>query len=195
MIGYLNGALTFKSPTYIYVDCNGIGYHVNISLNTYSKIESLDKAKVWIHTHVNSQDGSRTLYGFYEEYERSLFIDLTSVSGVGPNTARIMLSSGPAEIKSQIANGQVQAINKIKGIGPKTAKRIIIDLQDKFVKEGLTDGEDPLKTEQLPVSEAISALSSLGIQKAQVQKVIAKMDIDGMTVETIIKAVLQQLSK
>jgi len=195
MIGYLDGTLTYKSPTYIYVDCGGVGYHVNISLNTYSKIESLDKAKVWIHTHVNSQDGSRTLYGFYEEYERGLFVDLTSVSGVGPNTARIMLSSGPAEIKSQIANGQVQAINKIKGIGPKTAKRIIIDLQDKFVKDGIENNENPLNAQQLPVTEAISALSSLGIQKAQVQKVISKIDIDGMTVETIIKTVLQQLSK
>jgi len=195
MIGYLEGPLTFKSPTFVYVGCNGVGYHVNISLNTYTKIESLDKAKIWIHTHVNSQDGSRTLFGFFEEYERGLFIDLTSVSGVGPNTARIMLSSGPAEIKSQIANGQVQAINKIKGIGPKTAKRIIIDLQDKFVKEGLNSGENPLETQQLPVSEAISALASLGFQKAQVQKVIAKFDIDGMTVETIIKTVLQQLSK
>jgi len=195
MIGYLDGTLTYKSPTYIYVDCGGVGYHVNISLNTYSKIESLDKAKVWIHTHVNSQDGSRTLYGFYEEYERGLFVDLTSVSGVGPNTARIMLSSGPAEIKSQIANGQVQAINKIKGIGPKTAKRIIIDLQDKFVKDGIENNVNPLNAQQLPVTEAISALSSLGIQKAQVQKVISKIDIDGMTVETIIKTVLQQLSK
>jgi len=106
-----------------------------------------------------------------------------------------MLSSGPAEIKSQIANGQVQAINKIKGIGPKTAKRIIIDLQDKFVKDGIENNVNPLNAQQLPVTEAISALSSLGIQKAQVQKVISKIDIDGMTVETIIKTVLQQLSK
>lgn len=195
MIGYLEGELTYKSPTYVYIDCHGVGYHVNISLNTFSEIESLNKSKLWIHTHVNSQDGSRTLYGFFEEYERGLFVDLTSVSGVGPNTARIMLASGPSEIKSQIANGQVQAINKIKGIGPKTAKRIIIDLQDKFVKEGLSKGESALNTVQLPVSEAISALNSLGFQKAQIEKQIAKIDITGMTVETIIKTVLKQLSK
>ena len=195
MIGYLDGALTFKSPNYVYIDCNGIGYHVNISLNTYAEIESLNKAKLWIHTHVNGQDGSQTLYGFFKEYERTLFVDLTSVSGVGPNTARIMLASGPSEIKSQIANGQVQAINKIKGIGPKTAKRIIIDLQDKFVKEGLVKDQNPVTESQLPVSEAISALTGLGFQKAQVEKQIAKIDIDGMTVETIIKTVLQQLSK
>lgn len=195
MIGYLDGAITFKSPNYVYIDCHGVGYHINISLNTYSEIETLEKVKLWIHTHVNSQDGSRTLYGFFKEYERTLFVDLTSVSGVGPNTARIMLASGPMEIKSQIANGQVQAINKIKGIGPKTAKRIIIDLQDKFVKEGLVKELNPEKQVQLPVSEAISALTGLGFQKPQVEKQIAKIDIDGMTVESIIKTVLKQLSK
>ena len=195
MIGYLDGAITFKSPNYVYIDCHGVGYHINISLNTYSEIETLEKVKLWIHTHVNSQDGSRTLYGFFKEYERTLFVDLTSVSGVGPNTARIMLASGPMEIKSQIANGQVQAINKIKGIGPKTAKRIIIDLQDKFVKEGLVKELNPEKQVQLPVSEAISALTGLGFQKSQVEKQIAKIDIDGMTVESIIKTVLKQLSK
>lgn len=194
MIGYLNGEISFKSPTYIYIDCHGVGYHINISLHTYSKIENAKKAKLWTYLHV--KEDIQALYGFFDEDERSLFIHLISVSGIGPNTARVMLSSSsPSEVKSAIANDQAHVLNKIKGVGPKTAKRIILDLKEKIVKEGLEHQDAGSITTNLPVAEAISALSALGFQKAKVEKQLSKINTDGMSVENIIKTVLQQLSK
>ena len=193
MIAYLEGKITYKSPTYIYVDCNGVGYHVNISLNTYAKIEQLNKTKILTYLHV--KEDIQALYGFSDESERGLFVHLISVSGIGPNTARIILSSSsPEEVRSAIANEQVQVLNKIKGVGPKTAKRIILDLKEKIVKEGLSDTQAHLVISDMPVAEAVSALTALGFQKTKVQKQISKMETSEMSVEDIIKTVLQQLS-
>ena len=133
MIGYLDGKLTMKTPTDVYVDCHGVGYHVHISLNTFAQIEKLEKVKIWTYVHTN--DDGQTLYGFYEQKEREMFGLLISVSGVGPNTARLVLSHMPVdEIASAIASENEVALNRLKGIGPKTAKRIILDLKDKVVK-------------------------------------------------------------
>ena len=196
MIAYLNGPITEKSPTHIVVEAGGVGYQVNISLYTYTAIEALDRVKILTHLHV--KEDSHTLFGFAEEAERSLFILLLSVSGIGPNTARVMLSSmNPEEIRIAIISEDVAAFKKVKGVGPKTAKRIILDLKDKVLK---ASGEVSLS---LPTvnntfrDEALSALVALGFNKIQVQKTlnhVLKLSPGPATVEELIKLALKQLS-
>ncbi|MEN0006662.1 MAG: Holliday junction branch migration protein RuvA, partial [Bacteroidota bacterium] len=170
MIAYLKGEITFKSPTYILVEAAGVGYHVNISLHTYSQIEKLEHVKILTHLHI--KEDSHTIYGFAEATERSLFVHLISVSGIGPSTAQVLLSSmNPEEVRSAIVGENVASFKKVKGIGPKTAKRIILDLKDKMVKES---GDAPLSL--LPQDntireEALSALVALGFARVHVQKV------------------------
>ena len=133
MITYLKGEITFKTPTYVVVEVAGVGYRVNISLFTYSEIDKLEKVKILTYLHI--KEDSHTLYGFSQESERSLFKHLISVSGVGPSTAQICLSSlNPDEIRAAIVGEDVNAFKRVKGIGPKTAKRIILDLKDKILK-------------------------------------------------------------
>ena len=195
MIAYLQGKLTLKNPAFVYVDCNGVGYHVNISLNTYSKLEPLDAVKIMTYMHTND-DGS-TLYGFMDEAERAVFVLLISVSGVGPNTARVILSYMTTdETKAAIIHENVVALNKVKGIGPKTAKRIILDLKDKMLK---ISGDQPLimsESNNTVRDEAFSALVALGFPKNSVEKQLNSIlstnsDID--QVEDIIKLVLKQM--
>ena len=195
MIAYLQGKLTHKTPTFVYVDCNGVGYHVNISLNTYSKLESLDAVKIMTYMHTN--DDGQSLFGFMDEAERSIFVLLISVSGVGPNTARVILSyMTTEEAKSAIVHENVAALNKVKGIGPKTAKRIILDLKDKILK---ISGDQPLimsESNNTVRDEALSALVALGFPKNSVEKQLKSVlstnsDID--QVEDIIKLVLKQM--
>ncbi len=197
MIAYLNGKYTYKSPTSVYVDVNGVGYHVNVSLHTYSQIETLKEGKLWIHHHITENDQS--LFGFHEESEKAIFKHLISVSGIGPSTARMATSyMHPEEIKTAIMQGNVQMVSKIKGIGPKTAKKIILDLQEKLVKSN-DETVSPLTNsmDQSVRNEALSALIGLGFQKA---KIIGKIDEvikqqeDNATVESVIKTVLRQLS-
>ena len=122
MISYIKGPITLKSPTYIIVEAGSIGYHINISLNTYAQIEKLEEVKIFTYLHV--KEDSHTLYGFAEEIERSLFTLLLSVSGIGPNTARVMLSSmTPQEVRTAIISENVAAFKKVKGVGPKTGNR------------------------------------------------------------------------
>lgn len=195
MIAYLKGTLAYKSPTYVYVDCNGVGYHVNISLNTYSKLEPLAKAKVYTYMHVT--ETSQSLYGFADEEEKQIFILLISVSGVGPNTGRVILSyMTKEEVKSAIVHGNVAALNKVKGIGPKTAQRIILDLKDKMIKvagdQPIIDGDQS----NTVTDEALSALLALGFPKASIEKhikSITKSQPDVGTVEDLIKLVLKQM--
>ncbi len=196
MIAYIQGAITFKSPTYIVVETGGIGYHINISLNTYAQIEKADSVKILTHLHI--KEDSHTLYGFAEETERSLFILLLSVSGIGPNTARILLSSMTAgEVRAAILSENVPAFKKVKGVGPKTAKRIILDLKDKILKDS---GDIPLAIapqNNTLRDEALSALVALGFAKIQVQKVlnqILKEHTGISSVEELIKLALKQLS-
>ncbi len=197
MIDYITGEIKLKSPTYLVLEVGGIGYGLHISLFTYGKIEKLDRARLLTHLHI--KEDSHTLYGFAEDGERSLFRHLISVSGIGPNTARLILSSmQPEEIKAVIVNEQVDTFKKVKGIGPKTAKRIILDLKDKLVKEGIEPTTDPTALTTSPYrQEAISALIALGFNKVQVQRAVnrtikEKPEIDG--VEILIKEALKQLS-
>ena len=195
MIAYLKGKLTHKTPTFVYVDCNGVGYHVNISLNTYSKLETMEDIKLLTYMHTN--DDGQTLYGFMDDEERAVFVLLISVSGVGPNTGRVILSYMTTdEVKSAIVHENVGALNKVKGIGPKTAKRLILDLKDKILK---VSGDQPMlvSTDNNTVkNEALSALVALGFPKNSVEKQLksitaANPSID--QVEDLIKMVLKQM--
>ena len=196
MISYIKGEITYKSPTYVLVETGGIGYHVNISLTTYSKIESLEKVKLL--TYFLVKEDSQTLYGFESGTERQLFTRLISVSGVGSSTAMIMLSAlTPAELRSAIIGENILVLKKIKGIGDRTAKRIILDLKDKLMKES---GDQPLLIQ--PASntareEALKALVTLGFMKIKVQKVLNKILKEDPTiskVEVLIKKALKLLS-
>ncbi len=197
MIAYVKGEITFKSPTYIIIEAGGLGYQLNISINTYSKIEKLERVKLLTYFHV--KEDSQTLYGFAEQAERSLFIHLISVSGIGPNTARILLSSLTAdEIRKAILGEDVRTISSAKGIGPKTAKRLIVELKDKMLKEG---GEEQILSSNSPNSqmreEALSALVALGFNKVRVQKALTKVSSEHAeisNVEIMIKLALKNLS-
>jgi len=196
MIAYIKGTITYKNPTYILVETAGVGYHINISLNTYSKIEKLEQTKVLTYLHIT--ENSQTLYGFAEAMERNLFVHLISVSGVGPNSARVILSGmTPEETRSAIISDNVGAFQKIKGIGPKTAKRVILDLKDKLIKES---GADPIIVNvqgNTTREEALSALVALGFNSSRVQKALNQVlekNPDTGTVEKLIKLALKQLS-
>ena len=162
MISHINGKLVEKTPTYVVIDCNGVGYKLNISLQTYSSIQS-ENCKLL--THLAVKEDSHTLYGFYTSEERYLFRQLISVSGVGPSTARMILSTYSAEeIVNYIIKADVAAIQNVKGIGGKTAQRIIIDLKDKVGKGKETS--DLLFTQDNTIKEeALSALLALGFTK------------------------------
>ena len=196
MISYLKGQITYKTPTLIYVEVNGVGYEVNITLNTYAKIEALESVKILIYPHI--KEDSHTLYGFAEDAERSLFIHLISVSGVGPNTARVVLSTlSVEETKAAILGEDVATFNKVKGIGAKTAKRIILDLKDKMIKEGGTPTVISTLNNTMR-DEALSALVALGFNKIAVQKALKKIASSGETVERVeelIKIGLKELSQ
>jgi holliday junction DNA helicase RuvA len=196
MISYIKGAITYKNPTYIIVEAGGIGYHVNISLYTYAKIEKLETVQIF--THLNVKEDSHTLYGFAEEAERSIFVLLLSVSGIGPNTARILLSSmTPEEARAAILSENVPAFNKVKGIGPKTAKRIILDLKDKLIKDSGENLVISSPQNNTLRDEALSALVALGFTKIHVQKALNKIlseQPEVLTIEELIKLALKQLS-
>jgi Holliday junction DNA helicase RuvA len=194
MIEYLDGKITAKTPTYIVIDINGLGYHVNISLHTYEKVSQLDKVRVFIQPVI--KEDSHTLYGFFEEAERTLFRHLISVSGVGPNTGRMMLSSlSPEELKRAIIRGDVSLIKSIKGIGPKGAQRIIIELQDVLKK---TSSEDFVVSTGKPrvIDEALAAMTMLGFNRLIAEKAIAKALHDNpgeLAVEDLIKQALKAI--
>jgi Holliday junction DNA helicase RuvA len=175
MYAYIKGKISSKTPTEVIVETGGIGFHLNISLYTYSKVETLDEVKLWTHFYV--KEAIQTLFGFYDEEERSLFRLLISVSGIGPNTARIINSSmTPQETKQAILAEDSFAFNRVKGVGPKTAKRLIIELKDKLLKSGI----DPVITmPEKGISsarqEAQSALIALGFNRNQVHKAMQKL--------------------
>jgi len=198
MIGYLKGELTHKTPTFIYIEVAGVGYHVNISLNSFSDLEGKTEAKVF--THIIVKEDSDTIFGFSTMDERDLFVLLISVKGVGGNTARVILSyMSPKEVKRAIMRENVAAFKSVKGIGPKTAKQILLDLKDKVTK--LSDNDLELEitgqnTHNIR-DEAAAALQALGFQKAVVEKKIVQVlqsGEEGMELEQIIKEVLKQLS-
>ena len=192
MITQIRGRLIEKSPTELVVDCNGIGYSINISLNTFSKIGSDENIK--LYTHLIIKEDSHSLYGFFEKSERSLFKLLISVSGVGASTGRMMLSSlTPNEIVSAIMTENVQVIQSIKGIGLKTSQRVILELKDKVLSLEVADREElTLNNES---NEAASALEVLGYSQKQTSKILSKIIAEnpGINVETLIKKALNKL--
>ena len=194
MYAYIDGRLVFKCPAYVVVEAGGIGYHINISLNTYSKLPDGERCKLFVWLHV--KEDAHTLYGFIEEGEKRLFLHLISVSGIGPNTGRMILSSvTPDEIQAAIVKGDVPLIQKIKGIGPKSAQRIILELQDKLKKEGL---ESLITLPQINTTkdEALSALVMLGFAKNVAEKaidIVLKRSNENLTVEQLIKNALKSL--
>jgi Holliday junction DNA helicase RuvA len=197
LIAYLQGTISHKTPTFIYVDCNGVGYHVNISLHTYSKLEKLEKVKIL--TYLSIKEDEHTLYGFFDEEERVLFILLISVSGIGVNTARVILSyMTPEEVRTAIIHENAFALGKVKGIGPKTAKRIILDLKDKVIKESGKENVVMITIEGNSIKqEALSALMTLGFPKPVIEKQIKFItdkhpEID--QVEDLIKQVLKNMN-
>jgi Holliday junction DNA helicase RuvA len=194
MYAYIDGKLVFKSPAYVVIDAGGVGYHINISLNTYSLLGDAERCKLFTWLHV--KEDAHTLYGFADEGERRLFLHLISISGIGPNTGRMMLSSiTPLEIQTAIINGNVSLIQRIKGIGPKSAQRVILELQDKLRKEG------PETLNTTPIiktvkEEALAALVMLGFARAAAEKVLdQELNKNGgtLTVEQLIKLALKNL--
>jgi len=193
MITHLQGRVVEKTPTNVVLDCNGVGYEVHISLNTFSLLPQSDNVKLF--THLLVKEDSHTLYGFIEQFEREIFRLLISVSGVGASTARTMLSSlTPNNIKEAIASGDVSVIQSVKGIGTKTAQRVILDLKDKIIKVYAID--DVLyPSSNTNKEEALSALETLGFLRKHAEKVCDKIckENPDATVETIIKLALKNL--
>ena len=172
MISFLEGNLEEKNPAYVVVNCNGVGYLVHISLHTFNSLP--DEGMVRIATLQVIREDAHVLYGFAGNEERELFRHLVSVSGVGPNTARMILSSmSPAEIKTAIINNDINMLSSIKGIGQKSANRIIVDLKDRLEKDGILKAENLTITDNTIQQEALSALVMLGFAKASAQKAIS----------------------
>jgi len=193
MIAHIQGKLIEKNPTEVVIDCNGVGYQVNISLHTYSLLPNTDFVKLF--THLLVKEDSHSLYGFVEKSEREIFKLLISVSGIGANIARTMLSSiEPKQIINAIASGDVGTVQSIKGIGAKTAQRAILDLKEKVLK--LYDIEEvSLSQSNTNKDEALSALEVLGFVRKSSEKVVEKIvaAMPDATVETIIKQALKNL--
>lgn len=192
MIEFLKGRLVEKNPAHLVIDCQGVGYFVNISLNTYSSVGDDETIMVYIHQVI--REDAHLLFGFKDADERKVFRSLLSVSGVGANTARTILSSmNPSEVREAIASGNVKAFEKIKGIGGKTAQRIIVDLSGKLDLSQVTDiGANPTS---LAKNEALSALTTLGFDKNQAEKAIDKIlaTHNNPKVEELIKLALKNM--
>lgn len=193
MITHIQGKLVEKNPTDVVIDCNGVGYLLNISLNTYSQIS--DQENIKLYTHLQVREDSHTLFGFSTLAEREIFRLLISVSGIGASTARTMLSSlTPKQVREGIATEDVALIQSIKGIGLKTAQRTVIELKDKILKVYDID-EVSISKDNTNKEEALSALEVLGFNKKQAEKVVSKLVAaqPDANVETIIKEALKNL--
>ncbi|TDQ16497.1 Holliday junction DNA helicase subunit RuvA [Algoriphagus boseongensis] len=196
MIAYLSGKLVFKDPTYVIIDVGGVGYQVKISLQTFSKIKDEEQIKLLTFLHI--KEDAHTLYGFKEESEKRLFLLLISINGVGPNTGLMILSSlSTEEIEHAILSNDVGTIQAVKGIGAKTAQRIILELKDKIGKSGTSDPSIPLgflNPSNKIREEALQALITLGFPKAVAEKNIAqilKKTTGEISLEDLIKASLK----
>lgn len=196
MIAYVNGIVTYKDPAYAIIDVNGVGYEVRISLQTYTSLPELG-ARCKLVTFLNIREDAHVLYGFWGNDEKRLFLDLTSISGIGPSTALVMLSSlSSSEIRQGIIDEDLRLIQSIKGIGSKTAQRVILELRDKIRKEDLVStGTKTNETSSGTLrSEALAALVTLGIPKATAEKsldAIIKREGQSISVENLIKLALR----
>ncbi len=194
MITFVEGKLAHKDPTQVIVEINGIGYEVKISLNTFSALKDAEHYK--LHTYLHIKEDSHTLYGFAELEEKMIFLNLISISGIGPSTGLIMLSSlSPFEIKSAIVNGDVQLIQGVKGIGSKTAQRVILELKDKIARDELIEKAVDLSSNSYNTikNEALSALITLGINKNLAEKKIDMLlrENEDLALEELIKLTLK----
>lgn len=196
MLHHLSGKLIEKSPVHAVVDVGGVGYLLQISLHTFGRLGEAEHVKLYTHLTINSNDFSIQLFGFFDDAERDVFRKLISVSGIGPNTARMILSGRSTdEVKHMILTKDVAGFKRIKGIGEKTAERIIVDLHDKIGK--ISDAH----YEKVPVAhntkkvEALAALTSLGLDKTKTEKVLEKMLLTQpeASLEDLIKQVLKQI--
>ena len=193
MIAHIHGKLVEKTPTHLIIDCGGVGYHINISLHTYSLLPNTDFIKVY--TYLQIKEDAHTLFGFIEKSEREIFKLLLSVSGIGASIARTMLSSlDPKQVTNAIASGDVVTIQSVKGIGSKTAQRVILDLKEKVLKLYDLD-EVSMSQSNTNRDEALSALEVLGFVRKYSEKIVEKIvkeDPDA-SVESIIKKALKNL--
>jgi len=193
MIAYVKGAFVHKTPALVHVDVNGVGYEVQISLNTFSNIEHL--ATGVLHTYLHIKEDAHILYGFSEVAEKEMFIQLISITGVGASTARMMLSAlKPQELAKAIIQGNVRTLESVKGIGKKTAERIVVELKDRLAKHPIDSNIPAMKHNSLH-SDALNALLALGISRQAadqaIQKTIAQEP--GLPVEELIKKALRTL--
>lgn len=192
MIAHLNGRLIEKNPTNLIIECGGVGYYVKISLNTFSAIGSTESVKVLTQQII--REDAHLLFGFATPEERDVFNFLLSVSGIGPNTAILMLSSmSPNEIANAIQTEDVRSIQAIKGIGAKTAQRVIIDLKDKMLKVEWSDATNIFVGNNTNRFDALTALISLGFDKKSAEKAIEKIATGDESVEELIKGALKIL--
>ncbi|MBU1370589.1 MAG: Holliday junction branch migration protein RuvA [Bacteroidetes bacterium] len=193
MYDFIKGKVVEKNPAFVVLENNGIGYTIHISLNTFTAIG--DQQQIRLFTHLAIREDAHVLYGFYEHAERALFLQLISVSGVGANTARLILSSlSTAEAIEAIATEKVHILQSVKGIGGKTAQRIVVDLRDKVAKVGIASEKMDASYNTIK-AEALSGLLILGFNKNSVEKVLDKLlKLDeSPTVEKLIKEALKQL--
>jgi Holliday junction DNA helicase RuvA len=193
MIHHLNGKLVEKNPTHLIVECSGVGYFLNISLHTFSKIR--DEENILIFTHLIVREDAHILYGFADTFEREMFELLLSVSGVGANTARTIFSSmSPEQVKNAILHEDAISIQKVKGIGAKTAQRVILDLKDKIIKVYPGDVKTEFSGNTIR-NEALSALEVLGYPKKQTEKIIDKIISESPEekIEDVLKRALKNL--
>ncbi len=196
MISFIEGILEEKNPAYLVINCQGVGYLIHISLNTYGAVP--DKGSIRIHTVQIIREDAHTLFGFATVQEKDLFRHLITVSGVGPNTARMILSSmSPTEIKSAIVGKNINILQSIKGIGAKTAQRIILDLKDKLEKEGDYRDDYLIPVNNTIQEEALSALVMLGFSKNSAQKAIGmilkRRQDEVVTAEELVKEALKSI--
>lgn len=195
MYNHFEGKLSVKTPTYAVIDCGGVGYQLNISLHTFSKIPDNGTCKLFAHLAV--REDALVLFGFADEEERELFRQLVSVSGVGPGTARMILSSmSPTEIVQAIHSGNVAALKSIKGIGEKSAQRIIIDLKGKFTSDTSSVSSPAFAADNKMREEALSALVMLGFAKNMAEKAVdkaLKSEGNAISVEHLLKLALKNL--
>ena len=197
MMAYLKGKLAYKDPTYVIIDINGVGYQVKISLNTYAAIK--DEEQILLLTYLSVKEDSHTLYGFKEEAEKKIFMDLISISGVGPNTGLMILSSlSSDELEQAISNEDHATIQRVKGIGAKTAQRIVLELKDKIKRDGYMDsskaGTGFMNKNNKIKQEALQALITLGFTKSAAEKnieSIIKKSGPEISLEDLIKASLK----
>ena len=194
MIAFLEGDLVEKNPAYVVLNCSGVGYMIHISLNTYTKLP--ESGRVKLHTSLIIREDAHTLFGFFQQNEKTLFKHLISVSGVGPNTARMILSSmSVEEISQAIVGNNASVLQAVKGIGAKSAQRIVVDLKDRIEKEGYITEENLVQPNNTLREEALSALVMLGYNKPVAQKTITQILKKNagvnMSVEQLIKEALK----